>query len=42
MRSSELVVLSTKLLVYSSDLELMSLKNKFQTKYKVKLAESLT
>ena len=42
LRSSELVVLPNKLLVYSSDLELTSLKTKFETKYKVEPSESLT
>ena len=42
LRSSELVVLPIKLLVYSLGLELTSLKTKFETRYKVDLAESLT
>ena len=42
LRSSELVVLPIKLLVYSLDLELTSLKTKFETQYKVELAEPLT
>ena len=42
LRSSELVVLPIKLLVYSLDLELTSVKTKFETRYKVELAESLT
>ena len=37
LRSSELVVLPIKLLVYSLDLELTTLKTKFKAKYKVKL-----
>ena len=42
LRSSDLAVLPIKLLVYSLHLELTSLKTKFETKYKVELAESLT
>ena len=42
LRSSELVVLLIKLLVYSLDLELTCLKTTFETRYKVELAESLT
>ena len=40
--SSELAVLPIKLLIYSLDLELTSLKTKFETRYKVELAQSLT
>ena len=42
LRSSDLVVLLIKLLVYSLDLELTSLNTKFETRYKVELAKSLT
>ena len=41
LRSSELAVLPIKLLVYSLDLKFTSLKTKFETRYKVELAESL-
>ena len=41
MRSSGLVVLRLKLLVSSLDLELTSLKTKFETRYRVELAGSL-
>ena len=40
LRSSDLVVLPTKLLVYSLDLQLTSLKTKFETRYKVKILNS--
>ena len=33
LRSSDLVVLPIKLLIYSLDLELTSLKTKFETRY---------
>ena len=42
LRSSDLVVSPVKLLVYSLDLEMTHLKTKFETRYKVELAESLT
>ena len=41
LRSSELEILPIKLLVYSLALNLTSLKTKFETRYKVELAESL-
>ena len=41
LRSCDLVVLPIKLLVYSLELELTSLKTKFETRYEVELAESL-
>ena len=41
MRSSDFVVLRIELLVYCLDLELTSLKTKFETRYKVELAGSL-
>ena len=42
LRSCDLLVLPIKLLVYSLELELTILKTKFETRYKVELAESLT
>ena len=42
LRSSDLVVSQAKLLVYCLDLELTRLKTKFETRYKVEVAESLT
>ena len=39
---NELAVLPIKFLVHSFDLELTTLKTKFETRYKVELAESLT